>query len=132
MKHQEAIRSFRDLRAWNAAMDLVLTTYGLVTKLPAAERFALADQLRRAAVSIPSNIAEGHAGGPRRRYLHHVRIAIGSLAEVDTQLELARRLQFLTADDLSVAGKQLTLTGQLLHALARALQKEPARTGGQG
>src|SRR3954447_17293151 len=96
------IRSFRDLRAWNAAMELVLTTYKLAAKLPPAERFALGAQLRRSAVSIPSNIAEGHAGGPRRRYLHHVRIAMGSLAELDTQLEIARRLQFLTSEDVAV------------------------------
>jgi four helix bundle protein len=104
-------------------MDLVLTTYSLAAKLPPAERFALGAQLRRSAISIPSNIAEGHAGGPRRRYLHHVRIAVGSLAELDTQLEIARRLQFLTADDMAIVRQQLTLTGQLLHALAHALRK---------
>jgi four helix bundle protein len=107
-------------------MDLVLTTYSLAAKLPQTERFTLGAQLRRSAISIPSNIAEGHAGGPRRRYLHHVRIAVGSLAELDTQLELARRLQFLTLDDVRVVGLQLTLTGQLLHALAHALRKAPA------
>jgi four helix bundle protein len=117
------IRSFRDLRAWNAAMDLVLTTYGLVRKLPASERFALGEQLRRAAISIPSNIAEGHAGGPRGRYLHHVRIAVGSLAELDTQLEIGRRLKILASDDLSRVVEQLTETRQLLHALVRALRK---------
>lgn len=93
------IQSFRDLDAWKTAMDLVLTTYALVKKLPAAERFELGAQLRRAAISIPSNIAEGHACGPRRRYLNHVRIALGSLAELDTQIEIAGRLQLLSAGD---------------------------------
>ncbi|MDQ3347441.1 MAG: four helix bundle protein [Acidobacteriota bacterium] len=60
-------------------MDLALTTYALVRKLPAAERFELGAQLRRAAISIPSNIAEGNACGPRRRYLNHLRIAIGRI-----------------------------------------------------
>jgi four helix bundle protein len=61
------IQSFRDLLVWNAAMDLVLVTYSLAAKLPVTERFVLGSQLRRAAVSIPSNIAEGHASGPGRR-----------------------------------------------------------------
>jgi four helix bundle protein len=106
-------------------MDLVLTTYALASKLPDSERFGIGGQLRRAAISIPSNIAEGHAAGPRRRYLHHVRIAVGSLAELDTQLELAHRLSFLSSHDVALARQQLARLGQLLHALVRALQKEP-------
>jgi four helix bundle protein len=117
------IQSFRDLLVWNAAMDLVLTTYAVVTRLPAAERFVLGTQLRRAAVSIPSNIAEGHASGPGRRYLNHVRIAVASLAELDTQFEIARRLRFLSTEDVGVAEQQLTRTGQLLHGLLRSLRK---------
>ena len=117
------IRSFRDLVAWNAAMDLVLTTYTVAAKLPATERFALGAQLRRAAVSIPSNVAEGHAAGTRQRYLNHVRIAVGSLAELDTQLEIACRLKFLSIGDTTTATEQLTRTGQLLQGLLRALKK---------
>jgi four helix bundle protein len=116
------IQSFRDLLVWNAAMDLVLVTYSLAAKPPVTERFVLGSQLRRAAVSIPSNIAEGHASGPGRRYLNHVRIAVGSWAELDTQFEIVRRLQFLSADNLAVAEQQLTRTGQLLHGLARSLR----------
>lgn len=117
------IRSFRDLVVWNAAMDLVLTTYALAAKLPATERFELGAQLRRAAVSIPSNIAEGHAGGTRQRYLNHVRIAVGSLAELETQLEIARRLKFLSIGDTTTATEQLSQTRQLLQGLLRALKK---------
>lgn len=118
----KCIRSFRDLHAWNAGMDLVLTTYALAARLPSAERFELGAQLRRAAVSVPSNVAEGHGGGARQRYLNHVRIALGSLAELDTQLELARRLGYLTPNNLVPAERQLARTGQLLHGLARSLQ----------
>jgi four helix bundle protein len=119
------INSFRDLLAWNAAMDLVVTAYDLAEKLPRSERFELGAQIRRAAVSIPSNIAEGHAAGARQRYLNHVRIAVGSLAELDTQVDIAIRLAFLSAEDVAVAAQQLTRTGQLLHGLARSLQEEP-------
>jgi hypothetical protein len=76
------ILSFRDLDAWRAAMELVATAYSLVGKLPVTETYGLSAQMRRAAVSIPSNIAEGHAGGPGARYRHHVRIALGSLADL--------------------------------------------------
>jgi four helix bundle protein len=119
------IQSFRDLEAWKVAMDLVLTTYALVKKLPATERFELGRQLRRAAISIPSNIAEGNACGPRRKYLNHLRIAIGSLAELDTQLELAARLQLLAASDTAAAKQQLATTARLLHGLVRSLPIEP-------
>ena len=103
----DKILSFRDLDAWKAAMDLVVSAYLVAGRLPATERFELAAQMRRAAVSIPSNIAEGHASGPGGRYRHHVRIALGSLAELDTQLELAVRLRFCPARD---AGHRRTAT----------------------
>src|SRR4029079_17412187 len=93
------IVSFRDLDVWNVAMDLVVTTYGVVERLPASEQFALSAQMRRAVVSIPSNIAEGHSGGTDGRFLHHVRIARGSLAELETQLEAALRLHFVSAEE---------------------------------
>lgn len=117
------ILSFRNLDAWHAAMDLVVTTYALSRQLPSTEQFELAAQMRRAAVSIPSNVAEGHASGPKGRYLYHVRIALGSLAELDTQLELAVRLRFLTADAVVKNSEGLARTGQLLHGLARGLRR---------
>ena len=83
------IRSFRDLDAWTAAMDLACAAYDIAERLPPTERFELASQIRRAAVSIPSNIAEGHACGLRNRYRNHVRIAAGSLGELATQVEIA-------------------------------------------
>jgi four helix bundle protein len=123
------IRSFRDLLVWNAAMDLVLTTYSLVAKLPTTERFELGAQLRRSAVSVASNIAEGHAGGPRLRYLNHARIAAGSLAELDTQFEIARRLNFLSPVDLTTVEQQVARTGQLLYGLIRSLRSLPGPEG---
>ena len=120
------IRSFRDLEVWSAAMTLVASAYQLIRKLPAAEMYGLSAQMRRAAVSIPSNIAEGHAGGRGARYRHHVRIALGSLAELDTHLEIAVRLGFLSPPERATAAAQLTRTRQLLHGLARSLEREKA------
>jgi four helix bundle protein len=117
------IVSYRDLEAWKAAMDLLIAAYAVARQLPQVERFALAGQMRRAAVSIPSNIAEGQATGPGGRYRHHVRIALGSLAELDTQLEAVRRLAYLSEEALRVVAQHMVQTGRLLHGLDRSLRR---------
>src|SRR5262245_16265723 len=114
------IVSFRDLDAWNVGMDLVVAVYDLASRLPQTERYELSAQVRRAVVSIPSNVAEGYAYRGRR-FLHHVRIALGSLAELDTQLEAAQRLGLLGPDLIAGIRPQLDRTGQLLHGLLRSL-----------
>ena len=118
------IRNFRQLDTWNAAMDLACRAYDLAAALPPLERFELASQIRRAAVSIPSNVAEGHASGLRNRYRNHVRIALGSLAEVETQVEIAKRRGYL--DDAATRGldDQIARTGQLLHGVLRSLRRQ--------
>ena len=120
------ILSFRDLEAWKAAMNLVLAAYEVALQLPSSERFELSAQIRRAAVSVPSNIAEGQACGPGGRYRHHVRIAIGSLAELDTQLEIVARLGLATAESCRAAAEHVAQTGRLLHGLSRALWRRLA------
>jgi four helix bundle protein len=124
-----AVVSFRDLDVWNAGMELVVTTYQVCKVFPPSEQFGLRAQMQRAAVSIPSNIAEGHAGGLGRRYGNHVRISLGSLAELDTQLEVASRLNYVAPTEFERMGRQLTRTRQLLHGLYRSLKnKEDAQT----
>ena len=118
----KSIRTFRDLEVWQAGMDLSVAVYSQL-KLPAEERFGLTAQIRRAAVSIPSNIAEGHAFRTKpRAFRRHVRIALGSFAELETQVELLSRLQMADDRVLKELGKKLTRTGQLLHGLLRALR----------
>lgn len=90
------IRDYRELDVYQMSMDLCEKVYGLVRKLPTEERFALGDQLRRAVVSIPSNIAEGNGRGTSKDYAHFLSMARGSLFEVRTQLELAVRLGYFT------------------------------------
>jgi four helix bundle protein len=104
-------------------MDLVVTAYSVAGRLPTSQQYELASQMRKAAVSVPSNVAEGHASGPGGRYRHHVRIALGSLAELDTQIELAVRLRFIEKDTLAAVTQQLTRTRQLLHGLARSIRR---------
>ena len=118
------IKSYRDLDAWQVAMSLTELTYSAVKSLPPTERFELNPQMRRAAVSVPSNIAEGQASGADGLYIRHLRIACGSLGELSTQVEIARRLSLLPLTQVSGLEEHLARTGQVLHGLLRSrLQK---------
>ena len=114
------IQSFRDLEVWRKSMDLVVRVYETSRNFPDSEKFGLTSQIRRAAVSIPSNIAEGKAIGGQR-YRRHVKFALGSNAELQTQIELAKRLNFLSEAaerDLLEAAAEV---GRMLAGLFRAL-----------
>ena len=95
------IKSYKDLDAWRVGMDVVQATYRLTRDFPRDERFGLVSQMRRAAISIPSNVAEGQAVRTPRWALRHIVIAIGSSAELESQLEAAVRLRFI--EDLAAA-----------------------------
>lgn len=86
-----SIRSYRDIIGWQRGMELAEMMYGFVDALPESERFGLRSRLRRAAVSIPTNIAEGYGRGTPAEFLRSLRVARGSVAEVSTQLELVSR-----------------------------------------
>jgi four helix bundle protein len=92
------INSFRDLRVWQSGMELVIQIYRLSQSFPREEQYGLTSQMRRAAVSVPSNIAEGHARESSKEYLNHLSIVQGSLAELQTQIEIAARLDFVEAE----------------------------------
>ena len=97
----DAIRSYKDLLVWQKALDLVDEVYTLTAHFPKEEMYGLANQLRRAAVSVPSNIAEGHARRSRAEYRSFLGIARGSMAEVETQLIIASRREFLSSEETS-------------------------------
>jgi four helix bundle protein len=118
-----AIHSFRDLRVWRAGMDLVEAVYRLTESFPKHEIYGLAGQMQRAAVSIPSNIAEGHTRWHGREYLHHLSVAQASLAELETQIEIAARLGYVPADRVGDILDAMTSLSRQLHALRRALAK---------
>ncbi len=117
------ITTFRELDVWQMAMDLVMDCYDLTERYPTHERYGLTSQTRRSAVSIPSNVAEGHNRHAEKAYLNHVNIALGSQAELDTQLEIALRRGYLKAEDLAPALEKLSRTGQMLHGLQRSLER---------
>ncbi len=104
-------------------MEVAVTAHRLAGLLPATHRFELGSQIRKSATSVPSNVAEGHAHHGDRTYLRHVRIALGSLAELDTQLELALRLHLIEQSSLKSVDVDIARVGQLLHGLERALKR---------
>jgi four helix bundle protein len=124
------IQTFRDLDAWKVAMDLCVVGYQTAARLPVTERFERSAQIRRALISIPANVAEGQSCGKDGRYIAHVRIALGSLGELETHLEIARRLKLLSESDLLRIEQLTARTGQLLHGLRRSLmRKRVSRVG---
>jgi four helix bundle protein len=121
-----AIKSYRDLETWQEAMNLVETCYRLTALLPSEEKFGLTTQIRRAAVSVPANIAEGYGRTHRGDYTHHLSIAKGSVAEVETLLMLTARLNLVTSEDVRPAWEQAQTVARLLTRLQQSLSsKQP-------
>ena len=120
-KEKVSARNYRELIVWQDAIKIAKAVYQLTGKFPKQEMYALADQLRRASVSVPSNIAEGQARkspGDFRRFLH---IALGSLAEVDTQLVLAQEFGYLNKEDVDPIDEQIQNLRKKLYALINTL-----------
>ncbi len=121
-----AVRSFRDLRVWQRGMDLVLQVYDLTKRFPREELYALVQQIRRAAVSIPANIAEGHARQHRKEYLQHLSISRGSLAELLTLFLVAERVGYLKREQVEAIEQAIQDVRMPLSGLILRLQaKEP-------
>ncbi len=122
-KNRSPIKDYRDLVVWQEAMDLAVAVYGLASGFPDSERFGLSTQIRRAAVSVPSNIAEGFGRASRPSFIQFLRIAQGSLKELETQLELARLLDFGSQELPGQLLADCERLGKRLVTLVRSLQK---------
>ena len=109
--------SYRKLRVYNHAKELVVYVYQLLKLFPKEENYALCDQLRRAVISIPSNIAEGMGRTSIKEQIHFIEIAFGSLNEVMCQLEIAYELKFINKEQLSQADEQIKTIAQMLSGL---------------
>jgi four helix bundle protein len=121
------ITSYRDLEAWQVGMDFAVLVYALTKQFPREERYGLSSQLRRAAIAIPSNVGEGHRHGTKA-YIHFVTIALGSLAEAETQIELARRLRFAPEAQFERLNEMAASLARLLHGLRRSLEHHLAQS----
>ncbi len=115
------IRRYQDLEVWQRAMQLTVTIYKETDSFPKAEVYGLTNQIRCAAVSIPSNMAEGH-GRSNKDFGRFFAIARGSLAELETQLELARRIGYLPQPNFNALNNELAILGKQLNLLAQRVQ----------
>ncbi|HNR30118.1 MAG TPA: four helix bundle protein [Candidatus Hydrogenedentes bacterium] len=118
------MRCYRDLKVWQSAMDLVVQVYKVTARLPRREVYGLAGQMRRAAVSIASNIAEGNGRESTRGYIHHLSFAHGSVAELDTQIRICERLDYLDESEAQANLKLCEEVGKMLQALQRSLRNK--------
>lgn len=117
------IQSYRDLHVWQSAMDLAEHCYRLTKSFPRDEMFGLASQIRRSAASIPANIAEGNGRELTGSYVHSLRIAQGSLKELETHLLLAERVGLLASSPQAEVLEQCDSVGKMLRGLIRKLQQ---------
>ena len=122
---RDPVRSYRDLIVWQRAMTLAEDVYTATRKFPKEEIYGLTSQMRRAAVSVVSNIAEGQARQGRGELLQFLGIASGSLAELGTQMTLAARLGFLAPDIDQSLSELIAEVGRLLNALRKSLKPVP-------
>ena len=116
--------SFRDLDVWQESMRLVEDVYRVSRRFPADERFGLTSQIRKAAVSIASNIGEGGRRKRRKAHLNHLDIALGSQGEVDVQLEIARRLTYVSDVEHGKIQERVARVGRMLNGLIESLQPQ--------
>ena len=123
----QSINSYRDLRVWQDAMSLAESCYRLTAQFPRAELFGLTSQIRRAAASIPANVAEGHGRESTGSFVQSLRISQGSLKELETHLLLASRVGILAAPDLEIDLGRCESLGKMVRALIRSLQDKSTK-----
>ena len=119
---QEKIKTFKDLTVWKKSADLAVTVYELTNSFPKEESYGLTSQLRRAAVSISSNIAEGFKRSFRKEKVQFYTIALSSLAEVESQIEIAKRLGYLNPADCDKLESKASEVNKMLSTLMRSAQ----------
>ena len=119
-----ALQSYRDLIVWQKSIDLVVSVYQLAKKFPDVEKYGLTSQIRRAASSIPANIAEGYGRTHRGDYLRHLSFAKGSLYELETHLVIAVRLNYIDREEIKIIWDLAQDIGKMLNKLIKSLTQE--------
>ncbi len=122
MKNKDTLYSYKDLIVWQRSMDLVVAVYELTSQFPKSELYGLTSQMRRCAVSIPSNIAEGRRRGSKKDFRQFLIIAYGSGAELETQIEIIKKLPFGKNLDYSKIDKLLNETMRMLNKILSVLK----------
>ncbi len=124
-------RSYRDLVVWQRAMTVAHAVYQATSRFPASEKFGLVNQMRRAAVSISSNLAEGHARSGAAEFQYFISVTRGSIAELETQVLLSADLEFLDLEIKDDLLARLDEIGKMLRGLDRALQQRRSESSRQ-
>src|SRR5690606_32600043 len=119
-----AIGSYRDLRVWNEAMDLAEAACRVTSQLPRSEIYGFTAQIRRAAASVPANIAEGYGRDSCGAYIQFLRVAQGSVKELETHLMLAQRIDLLSREAIETIMAKCDTVGRMLRGLIRSLERE--------
>lgn len=122
-KIRQEMRNYRDLDVWQKGMEIAVRVYNVTKNFPDEERFGLTSQLRRAAASVPANIAEGHARSSTKDYLRHIAVASGPLAETATFIELAGQLNYGDIDELRRIYEMTTEQRRMLCSLRKSLRR---------
>jgi four helix bundle protein len=118
-------KNYRNLIVWQKAIDFVVEIYAITKIFPKEELYGLTSQMKRAAISIPSNIAEGQGRRTKKEFAHFLSMAYGSLREIETQLTIAQRLGFADTNRLSPALNNCAEIGRLLNGLSKSLTSAP-------
>ena len=122
------MKTYRELDVWKQAMDMVVAVYKFTADFPVQERYGLASQMQRAAVSVPANIAEGYGRLHRGDYVHHLSIARGSLAELETHITIAVRLDFIRREDAMPLWNTCQNVGKMLTKLIQSLKRQEKKS----
>ena len=123
------IRRYQDIIAWQKSMDLAVAIYGKTARFPKDELYSLTQQMRRAAVSVSSNIAEGWGRGTTGDYLRFLRVARGNLCEVETQIQLAQRLGYLAPADTQQLLDGTGECSKVLQGVIKSVEYQQAKSG---
>jgi four helix bundle protein len=121
------MRGYKDLKVWQMGVEISLAVYRLTDKFPQHEKYGLVSQMRRAAISIPSNIAEGHSRGQTKDVIRFLSISRGSVSELETQLIVAERLEYVQRQDLDRIFSLLDEESRMLSGLRRSLSAKLQR-----
>jgi four helix bundle protein len=121
-KKTTAIRSYRDLNVWKASMELVCEVYEVTRNFPDSERYGLTSQMRRSAVSVPSNIAEGWNRNSARSFISYLNIASGSMSELLTQLEIANRIHYISEEKMHACEVKGIQISKMLYMLIKKIE----------
>ncbi|MBR3566967.1 MAG: four helix bundle protein [Salinivirgaceae bacterium] len=118
------MKSYKDLQVWNKAMDLTTMVYDALKTFPPKEEYGLSSQMRRSSVSIPSNIAEGYGRNSTLDYCRFLQIALGSAYELETQVELAHRLNYIDNETTQMLAAQLSEVGRMLNSMINKIKPD--------